>query len=59
MSEMHLGSLKSFDWDVMAHEYGHAVAYLQGATRAEGGFYDESNPYDNDKDTSISWCAAV
>ena len=59
VSEMHLGSLKSFDWDVMAHEYGHAVAYLQGATRAEGGFHDGSNPYDIDKDTSISWRAAV
>ena len=38
----------------MAHEYG-----LQGATRAEGGFHDGSNPYDIDKDTSISWRAAV
>ena len=56
---MHLGSLKSFDWDVIAHEYGHAVAYLQGATRAEGGFHDGSNPYDIDKDISISWRAAV
>ena len=52
MSEMHLGSLKSFDWDVMAHEYGHAVAYLQGATRAEGGFHDGSNPYDIEKNPS-------
>ena len=52
VSEMHLGSLKSFDWDVMAHEYGHAVAYLQGATRAEGGFHDGSNPYDIEKNPS-------
>ena len=52
MSEMHLGSLKSFDWDVIAHEYGHAVAYLQGATRAEGGFHDGSNPYDIEKNPS-------
>ena len=59
VSEMHLGSLKSFDWDVIAHEYGHAVAYLQGATRAEGGFHDGSNPYDIDKDTSIFWRAAA
>ena len=49
---MHLGSLKSFDWDVIAHEYGHAVAYLQGATRAEGGFHDGSNPYDIEKNPS-------
>ena len=52
MSEMHLGSLKSFDWDVIAHEYGHAVAYLQGATRAEGGFHDGSNQYDIEKNPS-------
>ena len=52
VSEMHLGSLKSFDWDVIAHEYGHAVAYLQGATRAEGGFHDGSNPYDIEKNPS-------
>ena len=52
MSEMHLGSLKSFDWDVIAHEYGHAVACLQSATRAEGGFHDGSNPYDIEKNPS-------
>ena len=49
---MHLGSLKSFDWDVIAHEYGHAVACLQSATRAEGGFHDGSNPYDIEKNPS-------
>ena len=50
VSEMHLGSLKSFDWDTIAHEYGHAVAHLQGATKNPGGFHDGSNHYDIEKD---------
>ena len=52
VSEIHLGIFTSFDWDVIAHEYGHAVAYLQGAIRAEGGSHDGSNQYDIEKNPS-------
>ena len=52
VSEIHLGTFTSFDWDVIAHEYGHAVAYLQGAIRAEGGFHDGNNQYDIEKNPS-------
>ena len=50
--EMHLGSLKSFDWDTIAHEYGHAVAHLQDATKIADGFHDGSNQYDIEKNPS-------
>ena len=52
VSEMHLGSLKSFDWDTIAHEYGHAVAHLQDATKIADGFHDGSNQYDIEKNPS-------
>ena len=47
-----MGTFTSFDWDVIAHEYGHVVAYLQGAIRAEGGFHDGNNQYDIEKNPS-------